>query len=108
MLAAHELAPDRLNETAQTWVNRKLVYTHGYGVAVSPVAQVTRDGLPEFLLKDLPPTGVMTVTQPQIYFREISNDYVIARTDEPEFDYPRGEGNETTPLCCRYRHCDDP
>lgn len=96
MLAARELAPDRLNEAAQTWVNRKLVYTHGYGVAVSPVAQVTRDGLPEFLLKDLPPTGVMTVTQPQIYFGEISNDYVIARTSEAEFDYPRGDRNETT------------
>lgn len=96
MLAARELAPDRLNETAQTWVNRKLVYTHGYGVAVSPVAEVTRDGLPQFLLKDLPPTGVMTITQPQIYFGEITNDYVIARTTEPEFDYPRGEGNETT------------
>ncbi|MBX3012731.1 MAG: UPF0182 family protein [Caldilineaceae bacterium] len=96
MLAGRELAPERLNANAQTWVNRKLVYTHGYGVAVSPVAQVTRDGLPEFYLKDLPPTGVITITQPQIYFGEKDNDYVIARTDEPEFDYPSGDRNETT------------
>lgn len=96
MLSARELAPERLNDNAQTWVNRKLVYTHGYGVAVSPVAQVTRDGLPEFFLKDLPPTGIITITQPQIYFGEKDNDYVIARTTEAEFDYPRGDGNETT------------
>lgn len=96
MLSARELAPERLNANAQTWVNRKLVYTHGYGVAVSPVAQVTRDGLPSFLLQDLPPTGVITITQPQVYFGEKENEYVIGRTDEPEFDYPRGDGNETT------------
>ena len=64
MLAARELVPERLSETAQTWVNRRLVYTHGYGVAASPVAQVTSDGLPDFLLKDLPTQGVMDVTRP--------------------------------------------
>ena len=96
MLAARELAPEKLNTTAQTWVNRRLVYTHGYGVAASPVAQVTQDGLPEFLLKDLPATGVITITQPQIYFGERPSEYVIGRTDEPEFDYPSGEQNVTT------------
>ena len=96
MLAARELVPERLSEDAQTWVNRRLVYTHGYGVAASPVAQVTRDGLPDFYVKDLPPQGVIPVTQPQIYFGELANDYVIGRTDEPEFDYPRGDGNVTS------------
>ncbi len=96
MLAARELAPEKLNVNAQTWVNRKLVYTHGYGVAASPVAQVTQDGLPEFLVKDLPSTGVISITQPQIYFGERASDYVVTRTDEAEFDFPKGEGNETT------------
>lgn len=96
MLGARELVQSQLAENAQTWVNRKLVYTHGYGVASSPVAQITRDGLPEFLVKDLPPTGEIPITQPQIYFGELTNDYVIVGTDEPEFDYPRGEGNVTT------------
>lgn len=96
MLAARELAPDRLNEAAQTWVNRKLVYTHGYGVAASPVAQVTRDGLPTFFLKDLPPQGVITLTQPQIYFGENTNDYVIGRTNQAEFDFSRNEEFVTT------------
>lgn len=87
MVAARELVPERLNQTAQTWVNRKLVYTHGYGVAASPVSQVTRDGLPTFLLKDLPPQGKLTLSQPQIYFGERTNDYVIAATTQREFDY---------------------
>ncbi|MFN8489567.1 MAG: UPF0182 family protein [Caldilineaceae bacterium] len=96
MLAARELVPDRLNADAQTWINRKLVYTHGYGAAVSPVAQVAGDGLPQFLLKDLPVQGVITVTQPQIYFGELTNDYVIVNTDQAEFDYPQGETKATT------------
>ena len=96
MIAARELAPERLNQNAQTWINRRLFYTHGYGVAASPVAKITRDGLPEFLLKDLPIQGSIPVTQPQIYFGERTNDYVIARTNEPEFDYPSGERNVTT------------
>jgi uncharacterized membrane protein (UPF0182 family) len=96
MLAARELVPEQLSEDAQTWVNRRLVYTHGYGVAASPVAHVTRDGLPNFYVKDLPPQGVITVTQPQVYFGELTADYVIARTTEPEFDYPSGERNVTT------------
>lgn len=96
MLAARELVPDQLDENAQTWVNRRLVYTHGYGVAASPVAQITRDGLPEFLIQDLPPQGVIPVTRPQIYFGELTNDYVIVNTNEPEFDYPRENGNVFT------------
>lgn len=92
MLSARELIPEQLEDQAQTWVNRKLVYTHGYGVAASPVAEITKDGLPTFILKDLPPQGLLTVTRPQIYFGERANEYVIVKTDTPEFDYPRSEG----------------
>jgi len=96
MVAARELVADRLNTEAQTWVNRKLVYTHGYGVAMSPVERVTADGLPEFYIQDLPPNGVIDLTQPQIYFGELTNDYVIGRTNMEEFDFPQGGGNVTT------------
>ena len=92
MLSARELIPEQLEQQAQTWVNRKLVYTHGYGVAASPVAEITPDGLPTFVLKDLPVQGILDVTQPQIYFGERTADYVIVKTETEEFDYPRGEG----------------
>ena len=96
MVAARELVPDRLSEQAQTWVNRKLVYTHGYGVAMSPVELVTADGLPEFYIKDLPPVGNVALTEPQLYFGELTNDYVIGNTNMEEFDFPQGNGNATT------------
>ncbi len=96
MLAARELVPDNLSQDAQTWVNQRLVYTHGFGVAASPVAQVTRDGLPDFYVKDLPPQGALSVTRPNIYFGELTDSYVIVRTKEMEFSYPRGEGNVMT------------
>ncbi len=94
MVAAREFVPDRLNSDAQTWVNLKLVYTHGYGVSISPSAKITADGLPEFYAKDLPVQGVITVTKPQIYFGELTNDYVIGRTTSKEFDYPKDNGYE--------------
>src|SRR5690606_26673080 len=96
MIGARELVGDRLSDQAQTWVNRRLVYTHGYGVAASPVAEVTPNGLPNFYLQDIPPRGVIPITQPQIYFGELTDGYVIGRTDQPEFDYPQGEQNVTT------------
>ena len=92
MLSARELIPEQLEQPAQTWVNRKLVYTHGYGVAASPVAEITPDGLPTFVLQDLPVQGILEVTRPQIYFGERTNEYVIVKTATEEFDYPRGEG----------------
>ena len=92
MLSARELVPEQLEQPAQTWVNRKLVYTHGYGVAASPVAEITPDGLPTFVLQDLPVQGILEVSRPQIYFGERTNEYVIVKTATEEFDYPRGEG----------------
>ncbi len=87
MLSARELVADQLSQDAQTWVNRRLVYTHGFGVAASPVAQVTRDGLPDFYVKDLPPQGSINVIKPQIYFGELTDDYVIGNTKEMEFSF---------------------
>jgi len=96
MVAARELEPERLNADAQTWVNLKLVYTHGYGVAISPAALVSADGLPEFYAKDLPVQGSIPVTRPELYFGELANDYVIGRTAVDEFNYPQENGYATT------------
>ncbi|MDD4586784.1 MAG: UPF0182 family protein [Heliobacteriaceae bacterium] len=99
MLAARELDPTALATTAQTWVNQRLLYTHGYGVAMSPVNEVTSEGLPKFFLKDIPPKAAspsIIATRPEIYFGEGSNDYVIVKTAAKEFDYPAGEENVYT------------
>lgn len=96
LLAARELDPRQLSGEAQTWVNERLVFTHGYGVAASPVAEITFDGNPTFILKDLPPKGSIPVEKPQLYFSELSHNYVIVNTDTEEFDYPSEEGNVFT------------
>ena len=94
MLAARELSQEKLAGEAQTWVNKKLQFTHGYGVTMSPVNEVAPEGgLPVLWLRDIPPTGVLDVSRPQIYYGEKTNDYVIVGTETEEFDYPMGDTN---------------
>ncbi|MDI6631765.1 MAG: UPF0182 family protein [Thermoanaerobacteraceae bacterium] len=98
MLAARELAQDQLPAQAQTWVNRHLKYTHGYGIAMSPVNEVTPEGLPRFFFKDIPPQTDtdLKLTRPEIYFGEVKAPYVIVNTKTGEFDYPKGDENVYT------------
>jgi len=95
-LVAREIAPDELPQTAQTWVNRHLVYTHGSGVVLSPVNEVLEEGLPNLWVRDIPPQAVypeLAVTRPEIYFGELTDEYVLVKTDELELDYPSGDQN---------------
>ncbi len=93
MLSTRELDTTKLTDKAQTWVNLHLIYTHGFGVVMSPVNDFTPDGLPNLLIKDIPPTGVIPITQPGIYFGEQTGSYVFVKTKEKEFDYPQGDQN---------------
>jgi uncharacterized protein len=96
-ISARELDPDRLPPQAQNWVNQKLQYSHGYGVAASPVSAVVGEGLPDYVAKDVPPTGPLKITRPEIYFgQEQSASYVLVPSAVPEFDYPQGNGNAMT------------
>ena len=96
MLAARELSPERLPSEAQTWVNRRLQFTHGYGVALSPVNEVSKQGLPNLWVKDVPPIGKIEIERPEIYYGEKTDDYVIVGTRVEEFDYPKGDTNVYT------------
>ncbi|NLB53003.1 MAG: UPF0182 family protein [Syntrophomonadaceae bacterium] len=95
MLSAREIDQSELPEQAKTWINQKLMYTHGYGVVVSPVTEITTEGFPEFYIKDVPPkfSTDLTISRPEIYFGEKTNEYVIVNTKQKEFDYPMGEQN---------------
>ena len=93
MLSVRELNSATLPN--RTWINERLVFTHGHGLTLGPVNQVTADGLPVLFIRDLPPVSSINlqVTQPSIYYGELSNEYVIARTRAREFHYPKGEDN---------------
>lgn len=95
-LSARELNQNKLNEKAKTWINQHLKYTHGYGLALSPVNSITKEGQPELLVKNIPPTTNtdLKINRPEIYFGESTNDYVIVNTNQKEFDYPAGENNK--------------
>lgn len=95
------LAPREINEKkiSTTWMNKHIKYTHGYGVAVSQVDAVTASGQPDVLVKNIPPESSVDeikITRPEIYFGELTNDYIIVNTDEQEFDYPDGNENKYT------------
>jgi hypothetical protein len=94
MLSARELSYQHL-PGGRSWINEHLTFTHGYGAIVGPVNRITTEGLPELLVKDIPPRseGFPQITRPEIYFGEMSNEYVLVRTRSQELDYPRGDQN---------------
>ena len=106
LLSAREVATEKLDPGAQNWTNTRLVYTHGMGIAMSPVTEFTPEGRPEFFAKDIPADGVipiqavdsegepeLLVTNPRIYYGENTLDYVIVNTEQDELDY-QTEGGE--------------
>ncbi|WP_315121831.1 UPF0182 family protein [uncultured Clostridium sp.] len=93
------IAPRELNLEnidPNTWQNKHLIYTHGYGVAMSKVNSVTKEGQPNFLIKDIPEenTTDIALKNSRIYFGEKTNDYAIVNTNLKEFDYPKGGDNK--------------
>jgi uncharacterized protein len=92
------LSPRELNVASlptRTFINEHLTFTHGMGLTMSPVNQVTSEGLPVLFIKDLPPVSTVSlkVTRPQIYYGELANEYVFVHTRQREFDHPSGEKN---------------
>ena len=98
MLSARELLADKLPAEAQTWVNRRLKFTHGYGLVMSPVNRSTSDGLPELYIKDIPPVATvdLKIDRPAIYYGESTYNYIFTGTRVDEFDYPLGDQNAVT------------
>jgi uncharacterized membrane protein (UPF0182 family) len=98
MLSPREMNIDALPDNAQTWVNLHLKFTHGAGIAMSPVNAKDTEGLPVFYLKDIPAASDvgLKIGQPAIYFGEERDNYCVVDSATPEFDYPRGADNVFT------------
>lgn len=94
IVSARELNSNDL--PSQSWVNRRLQYTHGYGAIVSPANAVTQDGKPAFAVKDVPPNGEPRITEPRIYYGENTGGYAIVKTGQPELDYQDATGKSQT------------
>ena len=97
MLSARELSTPSLPN--RNWINERLTFTHGFGLTLGPVNQVTPEGLPVLFMKDIPPASSLPslkVERPEIYFGELSSDPVYVKTRAKEFSYPSGEENVFT------------
>ncbi|MEK6652735.1 MAG: UPF0182 family protein [Nitrospirota bacterium] len=97
MLSPRELSSESI--PTRNWINETLTFTHGYGLTLGPVNQVTPEGLPVLLIKDIPPVSTaanIKVSRPEIYYGKLSSKYVIVNTKSKEFDYPSGEANVFT------------
>lgn len=99
MLAQRELSVEKLPVSSRNWINEKLIYTHGYGVTMNSVNGFTPEGLPIFLLSNMPVQSSvpeLKVTKPELYFGELTDTDVYVKTRQQEFDYPQGQSNNLT------------
>lgn len=99
VLSARDLDPGGLPSQRQSWVNKHLQFTHGFGAVLSPANAVTREGQPDFLVSNVPPEskpGAPEITQPEVYFGEDLGGYAIVNTDQGEIDYITTEGTDRT------------
>jgi uncharacterized membrane protein (UPF0182 family) len=96
MLSPRELSYADL--PSKNWINERLIFTHGNGITFGPVSRISKEGLPEFFVKDIPAVSLadIKVGRPEIYYGELSNDYVVVKTRIPEFSYPTATGNINT------------
>ncbi|WKN32486.1 UPF0182 family protein [Porifericola rhodea] len=96
MISAREMEPGNLPAQSQTFVNERFKYTHGYGITLTNVNEFTPQGLPNLLIKNIPPESThesLKVERPEIYYGELTDTHVIVNSEESEFDYPQGEQN---------------
>ncbi|USN53848.1 MAG: UPF0182 family protein [Candidatus Nomurabacteria bacterium] len=93
LLSPRELEAGNLPQ--RNFINEHLTFTHGYGLTLGPVNEVTPEGLPVLFVQDIPPSSStnVEVKRPEIYFGELANDYVVVDSGAKEFDYPSGEEN---------------
>jgi len=99
LLSPRELDLTQLPAARANWINPAFIYTHGYGLVLAPVSQITPDGLPVLLIDNAPPvvkTGSLKLTRPELYYGEVTHEPVFVHTVQEEFNYPSGENNVTS------------
>jgi uncharacterized membrane protein (UPF0182 family) len=104
MLSVREL--DSAKNPATGWINEHLIFTHGIGVAMVPVNEVTSQGQPRLVIRDMPPvssSGAPVIKEPQVYFGELPSPYVVVDTNQAEFDFPRGSEDSGSDVTTSWR-----
>ncbi len=97
MISAREMETSNLPAQSQTFVNKRFKYTHGFGLTMATVNEFTNQGLPNLIIKNIPPISSypeIEVTEPRIYYGELTDDHAVVNSEEEEFDYPEGDENK--------------
>ncbi|NLT30598.1 MAG: UPF0182 family protein, partial [Propionibacterium sp.] len=99
VVAAREM--DLSGLQSQSWNNIRTVYTHGFGLVAAYGNRRQPSGDPEWMARDIPPTGALSEHEPRIYFGELHSEYSIvgapAGAPPVELDTPGGgESDEPT------------
>jgi len=109
LISPRELNYELVPEKAKTWVNKHLVYTHGYGFTLSPVNTVAEGGLPEYFVKNIGADpeldedttlqvsprirNLIPIGKPRIYYGLLTNTQIMTSTQVKELDFPLGNEN---------------
>jgi uncharacterized membrane protein (UPF0182 family) len=99
MVAPREINDSKLPASSRNWINERLIYTHGYGVTMNSANGFTPEGLPQFVLSNMPVESKapeIKITRPEIYFGELTDRFVYVKTNQKEFDYPQGDTYTST------------
>ena len=87
-------------EWLRYWGSAALMYTHGFGMVMSPANQLDDEGRPIYAAYDIPPKTVspeLAVAEPRVYYGEgMKDDYILTNIRHlKELDYPSAEFRET-------------
>lgn len=98
-ISARELNTDNLPDQAKNYINERFKYTHGFDIVVNSANKVTPEGQPVMLAKNIPSEtnyDELRIDRPEIYYGELTNNYVIVKSALQEFNYPSGDDNVET------------
>lgn len=101
VLAVREVNLEGVPDSQRNWFNDHMVFTHGYGVVAAYENTLNSDGAPNFFESNVPPSGLLNIEQPRVYFGEQSPSYSIVGNIEGgsprELDYPddKSENGQT-------------
>ncbi|MGQ4560646.1 UPF0182 family membrane protein [Dermabacteraceae bacterium P7054] len=97
VIGVRELRPDRLQLDKDSWLNRHIIYTHGFGVAAAYGNKRNPDGEPAFFESGVPSNGKLGEYEERIYFGKRSTSYSIVGAPKgaapQEFDYQSSTGD---------------
>lgn len=85
LLSARQLDYSRVGDA---WINRHLLYTHGFGLVMAPVNEVAGEGSPNYWIKDIPPQSSVgfEIDQAALYYYVSLQSRLIEYIHPPERD----------------------